>query len=66
LFALWLWGYWGRLRGALFRTAIRFGPVGGGEEWERAQAAAVPVVDAIVTQAARLEDGNRATKCWRL
>lgn len=65
-FALWLWGYWGRLRGALFRSAIRFGPMTTGPEWERAEAVAAPVVDAIVTQAARLEDGNKAAKSWRL
>ena len=66
LFALWVWGYWGRLRGVLFRTAVRFGAVTVGEEWDRAQAAAAPVVDAIVAQASRLEDGNRAAKSWRL
>jgi hypothetical protein len=66
LFALWLWGYWGRLRGALFRTTIRLGPSTVPEAWQRAEAEAAPVVDAIVTQAARLEDGNRAAKSWRL
>lgn len=66
LFALWLWGYWGRLRGPFFRSALRLGSVKVPEEWSRAETNAAAVVDAIVEHAARLEDGNRARKSWRL
>lgn len=65
-FALWLWGYWGRLRGRLFRSPLRYGSLKRPEEWERVEAAAASMVDAIVTEAARLEEANRARKSWRL
>ena len=39
-FALWLWGYWGRLRGRLFRSPVRFGSLERRDEWERTEAAA--------------------------
>ena len=64
--AFWLWGYWGRLRGAFFRAPLRFGPVTSGEEWTRVEAAASAVVDAIVEQAARFEESHQAQKSWRL
>ena len=65
-FALWLWGYWGRLRGRLFRSPLRYGSLQRHEEWERVEAAAASTVDAIVAEAARLEEGNQARKSWRL
>jgi tetratricopeptide (TPR) repeat protein len=65
-FALWLWGYWGRLRGRLFRSPLRYGSLKRPEEWQRVEAAAASLVDAIVTEAGRLEEANRARKSWRL
>jgi hypothetical protein len=65
-FALWLWGYWGRLRGPLFRTPIRFGVAMRQEEWQPVEAAAATLVDAIVARADQLENGNRARRSWRL
>ena len=65
-FALWLWGYWGRLRGRLFRSPLRYGPMKRREEWARVEADAASLVDAIVTEATRLEDANQARKSWRL
>ena len=65
-FALWLWGYWGRLRGRLFRSPLRYGSLKHHEEWERVEAAAASMVDAIVAEAARLEEANQARKSWRL
>jgi tetratricopeptide (TPR) repeat protein len=64
--AFWLWGYWGRLRAAFFRSPLRFGPVTSGEEWTRVEAAASAVVDAIVDQAARFEESRQVGKSWRL
>jgi hypothetical protein len=64
--AFWLWGYWGRLRAAFFRSPLRFGPVTSREDWARAEAAASAVVGAIVDQAARFEEGRQARKSWRL
>ena len=38
-FALWLWGYWGRLRGGLFRSPLRYRFGGAArEEWQRVEA----------------------------
>jgi len=64
--ALWLWGYWGRLRAAFFRSPLRFGPGSSREEWTRVEAAASAVVDAIVDQAARFEESRQVEKSWRL
>jgi hypothetical protein len=64
--AFWLWGYWGRLRGAFFRSPLRFGSATSGEEWERVEVAASAVVDAIVDQAAQFDESHRAKKSWRL
>ncbi len=64
--AFWLWGYWGRLRGAFFRSPLRFGSATSGEEWVRVEKAASSVVDSIVNQAAQLEEGQQARKSWRL
>ena len=64
--ALWLWGYWGRLRAVFFRSPLRFGPVSSREEWTRVEAAASAVVDAIVDQAARFEESRQVEKSWRL
>jgi hypothetical protein len=64
--AFWLWGYWGRLRGAFFRSPLRFGAATSGEEWARVETAASTVVDAIVDQAARFEASHQARKSWRL
>jgi hypothetical protein len=65
-FALWLWGYWGRLRGRLFRSPLRYGSLERREEWERVEAAAASLVDAIVAEAARLDEANQARRSWRL
>ena len=65
-FALWLWGYWGRLRGGLFRSPVRYGPMADRAEWQRVEAAAAEMVDAILVEAERYEEGNRARKSWRL
>ena len=64
--AFWLWGYWGRLRGALFKAPLRFGPVTSREEWARVEAAASAVVDAIVDQAVQFEEGQQERKSRRL
>jgi hypothetical protein len=64
--AFWLWGYWGRLRGAFFRLPLRFGSTTSGEEWVRVEAAASTVVGAIVDQAAQFEESQQARKSWRL
>ena len=63
--AFWLWGYWGRLRGTFFRTPVRFGTASP-DEWDRAEATAASVIDAIVDQAAALEGKHRARRSWRL
>lgn len=62
----WLWGYWGRLRGTFFRLPLRFGSAGSREDWTRAEAKASAVVDAIVAEAAALENGQRQRATWRL
>jgi hypothetical protein len=64
--AFWLWGYWGRLRAAFFRSPLRFGPTTSREEWARVEAGASTVVDAIVDQAARFEKSHQVRKSWRL
>jgi len=64
--AFWLWGYWGRLRAAFFRSPLRFGPVTSREEWTRVEAGASAVVDAIVDRAERFEESHRVTKSWHL
>jgi hypothetical protein len=66
LFALWLWGYWGRLRGTLFRSPLRFGrgPLDG--EWAEVERSALATVDSIVDYAAGLDAAHRARKSWRL
>ncbi len=61
-FALWLWGYWGRWRGWMFRAPLRYGPTGRREEWQRVEATASALVDAIVVEAERLEDAKGARK----
>ena len=63
--AFWLWGYWGRLRGALFRSPLRLGSASP-EEWAAAEARAMAVVDAIVDRAADFEEGNWKRATWRL
>ena len=65
-FALWLWGYWGRLRGDLFRSPIRFGSTAQHEKRREVEAAAASIVDAIVSEAERLEQPNKARKSWKL
>jgi hypothetical protein len=64
--AFWLWGYWGRLRGAFFRSPLRFGSATSGAEWARAEAAASAVVDSIVNRAAQWDESHQARKSWRL
>jgi tetratricopeptide (TPR) repeat protein len=65
-FALWLWGYWGRLRAELFRTPVRFGPEARGEAWPAVERAASAAVEDIVQRAAALEASEQARKSWRL
>jgi hypothetical protein len=64
--AFWLWGYWGRLRGAFYRTPLRLGRKTPCEQWAQAEVEASAVVDAIVEQAAKFEERRRATGSWRL
>jgi hypothetical protein len=64
--AFWLWGYWGRLRGAFFRLPLRLGSTTSGAEWTRVETAAARVVDAIVDQATQFEESQRVRKSWRL
>ncbi len=54
-FSLWLLGYWSRRRGWMFRTPLRYGPTDQREEWDRVEAEALALVDAIVTETERLE-----------
>jgi hypothetical protein len=63
--AFWLWGYWGRLRGALFRSPLRFGTATP-EQWQAAEAKAFAVVDAVVGRASALEEGQHKRRSWRL
>lgn len=54
-FALWLWGYWSRRRGWMFRTPLRYGAGGRREDWQRVEAEALTLVNAIVAETERLE-----------
>jgi hypothetical protein len=63
--AFWLWGYWGRLRGILFRVPLRFGSATAGE-WQAVEAKASAVVDAIVARAAAFETPRQKARSWRL
>jgi hypothetical protein len=65
-FALWLWGYWGRLRGTFFRHPVRFGRSVTSEEWTKTERSAAELVDAIVTRADALEARQQTRKSWRL
>jgi tetratricopeptide (TPR) repeat protein len=65
-FSLWLWGYWGRLRGELFRSPIRFGSVAQHEGGQQVEQAAASIVDAIVGEAEKFEQPNRVRKSWKL
>lgn len=65
-FALWLWGYWGRLRGVLFRHPVRFGHSVTLDVWNRTEQSAGAVVDAITSQAADLDARQQARKSWHL
>lgn len=64
-FALWLWGYWGRLRGYLFDAPIR---VGRAPEctWRDVEMAARPVIEDILSRVAAREVGQASRKSWRL
>lgn len=55
-FALWLLGYWSRRRGWMFRAPLRYGPTSRREEWERVEAEALALVNAIVAETERLGD----------
>ena len=63
--AFWLWGYWGRLRGALFRSPLRFGSAPP-QNWREAEATASAIVDAIVARAAAFEEERQKMRSWRL
>jgi hypothetical protein len=65
-FALWLWGYWGRLRGVFFRRPVRFGQSVASGEWAQTESRAAALVDAIASRAADLEAAQQAGKSWRL
>lgn len=62
--ALWLWGYWGRLRGRLFRTPIRFGTASEAE-WRRAEEAAAASVEGIVAAIGQRERDREARQVRR-
>jgi hypothetical protein len=63
--SLWLSGYWGRLRGELFRSPIRFGSVAQPEA-RQVEKAAASIIDAIVSEAEKFEQLNRMRKSWKL
>ena len=63
MFSLWLWGYWGRLRGLLFRAPIRYGEASP-EAWREAETEAAAVVESIVAGAAAMEAGHRRRRSW--
>jgi hypothetical protein len=65
-FALWLWGYWGRLRGTFFRHSVRFGRSVSSDEWKRTEEAAADVVDAIASRVSELDTIQQARKSWHL
>jgi hypothetical protein len=65
-FSLWLWGYWGRLRGELFRSPIRFGSTARHDGSQQVERTAASIVDAIVSKAEKLEQSNRMRKSWKL
>ena len=65
-FALWLWGYWGRLRGTFFRHPVRFGQSVTSDEWKRMEGVAADLVDAIASRAGELDALQQARKSWRL
>jgi hypothetical protein len=65
-FALWLWGYWGRMRAHLFRAPVRYGTAGRSAEWQRVEAEAAAKVEAIVSEADRLEHCKQSGRSWRL
>lgn len=65
-FALWLWGYWGRLRGTFFRRPVRFGQPVGSDEWKRTEKVAADLIDAIAGKAAKLDTIQQARKSWHL
>ena len=64
--ALWLWGYWGRFRAALFRSPLRFGEGASTADWERMEKEASAMIDAIVGRAEQLEEARLAGGSWRL
>lgn len=66
LFGLWLWGYWGRLRGTFFRSPVRLGSATSGLEWKRVEEDASAIVEAIVQEATQLEESRRVRKSWRV
>lgn len=63
--AFWLWGYWGRLRGALFRSPLRFGSATP-EQWQAAEANALAMVDAVIGRTTAFEEGRQKKLSWRL
>jgi hypothetical protein len=65
-FALWLWGYWGRLRGTFFRHPVRFGQSVTLDVWNRTERSAIAMVDAIASQAGELDAQHETRKSWRL
>ena len=65
-FALWLWGYWGRLRGTFFRHPVRFGQSVTLDVWNRTERSAIAMVDAIASQAGELDAQRETRKSWRL
>lgn len=65
-FALWLWGYWGRLRGTFFRHPVRFGHSVTSEVWNRTEHSANAMVDAIASRAGELDARQQARKSWHL
>jgi len=54
-FAHWLWGYWSPRRSWMFRAPLRYGPANRSQEWERVEAEASALVEAIVAETEQLE-----------
>ncbi|WP_421999514.1 tetratricopeptide repeat protein [Reyranella sp.] len=63
--SLWLWGYWGRLRGWLFRSPIRFGDAPP-EAWRQAETEAAALIGDIVEGASAMEAGRPRRSSWSL
>ena len=64
--ALWLWGFWDRTRGPLFRSALQVGKSTDGNEWTEVEHHAARIVEEIIAEATDREIVNEARESWRL